>query len=387
MAWPVSPTNGQQTTIANVLYQYNSSLGVWTKVQLAQPPYISDGNNVTISGNLTIPGTMSAASFSVANIAVGNITASGNITAVRFNGNVVGNLTGTASNATFATLSATANTVAGANVTGQVPFAATANSVNGGNVIGQVNFAATANSVAGANVTGTVANATFSTSAGTAGTVTTNAQPNITSVGTLTSLTISGNLTAGNISGNIISGSNPISTTGNATVGNLNTSGIVGGAAATLFGTTLTTGANTTAGSITGNWTLTTGSRLQATYADLAEYYRADKHYEPGTVLEFGGEFEVTLAEDETTRVAGVVSTNPAMAMNSTCPGEAVAIALQGRVPCKVRGTIRKGDMLVSGGNGYARPAITPKLGTIIGKALQDYEGSDGIIEVVVGRL
>ncbi len=119
----------------------------------------------------------------------------------------------------------------------------------------------------------------------------------------------------------------------------------------------------------------------------MAEYYRADKYYAPGTVLEFGGEFEVTLAEDETNRVAGVVSTNPAMAMNSTCPGEAVAIALQGRVPCKVRGTIRKGDMLVSGGNGYARPTTNPKLGTIIGKALEDYDGSDGIIEVVVGRL
>ena len=39
----------------------------------------------------------------------------------------------------------------------------------------------------------------------------------------------------------------------------------------------LTTGANTTAGSITGNWTLTTGSRLTATYADLAEYYKGDE--------------------------------------------------------------------------------------------------------------
>jgi hypothetical protein len=43
--------------------------------------------------------------------------------------------------------------------------------------------------IAGANVTGTVANAT------TAGTVTTNAQPNITSVGTLTGLVVSGSIT------------------------------------------------------------------------------------------------------------------------------------------------------------------------------------------------
>jgi len=64
--------------------------------------------------------------------------------------------------------------------------------VIGANVTGEVSFAATANAVAGANVSGTVANATFATSAGTSGTVTTNAQPNITSVGTLISLDVDG---------------------------------------------------------------------------------------------------------------------------------------------------------------------------------------------------
>ena len=74
--------------------------------------------------------------------------------------------------------------------------------------------------------------------------------------------------------------------------------------------------------------------------------------------------------------------------MNSELTGEyVVALALQGRVPCKVRGKIRKGDMLVSGGQGYARPTIEPKLGTVIGKALQDFDGAEGVIEVVVGRL
>ena len=50
--------------------------------------------------------------------------------------------------------------------------------------------------ITGGNVTGDVANATYATSAGT---VTTNAQPNITSVGILTSLSSSGNITAGNL--------------------------------------------------------------------------------------------------------------------------------------------------------------------------------------------
>jgi hypothetical protein len=240
----------------------------------------------------------------------------------------------------------------------------------------------TLGSITGANVTGTVANATFATSAGsattatsagsattataatTAGTVTTAAQPNITSVGTLTSLNVTGNVTSGNVYAN---------------------SGTVG--AASVLTPILTTGANTIPGSITGNWTLTAGSRMEATYADLAEYYEADERYEPGTVLMFGGEKEVTIADDGTSKVAGVVSTNPAYVMNSTCPGLLTAIALQGRVPCKVRGKINKGDMLISGGNGFARPNQFPSMGTVIGKALQDFDGYEGVIEVAVGRL
>jgi hypothetical protein len=206
---------------------------------------------------------------------------------------------------------------------------------------------------------------TVSGSATTAGTVTTNAQPNITSVGTLTSLNVTNSITAGNVFAN---------------------SGTV--RATTLHGTALTTGANTTAGTITGNWTLTAGSKLQATYADLAEYYEGDQIYEAGTVLEFGGEKEVTLAKEETSRLAGVVSTNPAYIMNSDCSGDAVAIALQGRCPVKVKGPIYKGDMMVSAGNGYAKAVIiSPKIGTVLGKALENFEGTEGVIEIAVGRL
>ena len=158
-------------------------------------------------------------------------------------------------------------------------------------------------------------------------------------------------------------------------------------ATGTLITTTLNAGANTTSGSITGNWQLTPGSKLVTFSADLAEYYEADMLYEPGTVLEFGGEKEVTLAQDGTTRVAGVVSTNPAYVMNTGCPGYAVAIALQGRVPCKVRGKINKGDLMVSGGDGYARPANQPTVGMVLGKAIASYEGTGGVIEIAIGRL
>jgi hypothetical protein len=130
------------------------------------------------------------------------------------------------------------------------------------------------------------------------------------------------------------------------------------------------------------------GVSTTAKYADLAENYSADAAYEPGTVLEFGGDQEVTLAEEGTRKVAGVVSTNPAHLMNTGLEGEnVVALALTGRVPVKVTGYIRKGDMLVSAGDGRARASAMPQIGTVIGKALQDFDGSDGVIEVVVGRM
>lgn len=130
------------------------------------------------------------------------------------------------------------------------------------------------------------------------------------------------------------------------------------------------------------------GVATSAQYADLAENYTADQNYEPGTVLEFGGEFEVTIADDATRRVAGIVSTNPAYLMNSQCAGaHVVPLVLQGRAPCKVRGSVRKGDMLISGGEGYARPSANPSIGTIIGKSLEDFTGYEGVIEIAVGRM
>jgi hypothetical protein len=288
----------------------------------------------------------------------------------------------------------------------------------GGNVYAAAFYGAATGltSIPGANVTGTVANATHSS---TANTVVNAAQGNITSVGTLTGLSVaSGSITATTpilitqtwnnasvaftgIRQNITNTNSAVGSylmdlqvggtsqftvgrNGNINVGPSNAGGIT---AASIQVTTLTTGANTTAGTVTGNWTLSAGSRLNATYADLAEYYEADAYYEPGTVLEFGGDKEVTLAQDGTARVAGVVSTDPAYAMNTNCPGIAVAIALQGRVPTKVRGTVRKGDMMVSAGNGYARPWNNPQMGTVIGKALENFDGIEGVIEVAIGRL
>ena len=92
--------------------------------------------------------------------------------------------------------------------------------------------------------------------------------------------------------------------------------------------------------------------------------------------------------DENSARVAGVVSTNPAHLMNGGLRGSnVVPLALQGRVPCKVVGTVRKGDMMVSAGYGYAKASSSPSIGTVIGKSLANFDGDKGVIEVVVGRV
>jgi hypothetical protein len=125
-----------------------------------------------------------------------------------------------------------------------------------------------------------------------------------------------------------------------------------------------------------------------ARYADLAEKYLADAEYEPGTVLRLGGTAEVTIcATYESEAIAGIVSTDPAYLMNDALEN-GVAIALKGRVPCKVKGPVKKGDVLVSSSTpGHAE---VRKYGhrtnplAVLGKALQDFDGDTGVIEVMV---
>ena len=152
----------------------------------------------------------------------------------------------------------------------------------------------------------------------------------------------------------------------------------------------LTTGGAATAGTITGTWSLSAGSKMQATYADLAEYYEGDKEYSVGTVVVFGGEREITSSNVKADhRVAGVVSDNAAYVMNTDCPGIKTLIALQGRVPCRVVGKISKGDLLITSSiSGVAVSAGgDARAGTIIGKALENYDSDHiGTIEVAVGR-
>ncbi len=132
------------------------------------------------------------------------------------------------------------------------------------------------------------------------------------------------------------------------------------------------------------------GTATSARYADLAEYYRSDQQYEPGTVLVFGGEQEVTIStKQQDNTLAGVVTTKPGFIMNQELQDTGVCVALQGRVPCKVIGRVNKGEMLTTSNTpGYAVRAFTPQIGTIIGKALENKDYAEaGVIEVAVGRV
>jgi hypothetical protein len=195
------------------------------------------------------------------------------------------------------------------------------------------------------------------------GTLTTATQTNITSVGTLGSLSVTGNITGGNLITTGLASLSSIVKTGSNAVGNI-------GSASNYFNQVFATATT-------------------ALYADLAEKYTADQFYLPGTVVSFGGTAEVTASTTTNDRrIAGVVSAKPSYLMNAGLEAEHTAVvALQGRVPCLVQGPVAKGDMMVSAGNGRAQACDNPLTGAVIGKALENFDGIQGTIEVVVGRI
>jgi hypothetical protein len=154
--------------------------------------------------------------------------------------------------------------------------------------------------------------------------------------------------------------------------------------------TIITTGANNVGGTITGNWTLSAGSRLNATYADLAERFEADMPYAPGTVVELGGDKEITAVVEELSEsVFGVISNTAALMMNSASGNDQThpPVAVSGRVLVKVTGPVKKGERLVSAGNGTARAAKPGEVTAFntIGRSLA-YKEDDGLgtVEAIV---
>jgi len=147
-------------------------------------------------------------------------------------------------------------------------------------------------------------------------------------------------------------------------------------------------GSITSSGNITANFFV--GTAIQSRYADLAERFEADKSYAPGTVLCLGGSAEVTLEEEELSdNVFGVVSSGAGFLMNTNA-GEDVthpAIAVNGRVPVKVIGKVKKGDRLVSAGGGLARTGKKNELTAfnVIGRAIENKDDDgEGMVMAIV---
>ena len=345
------------------------------------PAFVYAGNgDIITSGNISVTGSASFGGLSSNQIYSGsnNVTVSGSTVNVAI------------ASSNIASFSSTGLTLTGA--------------VNGNTFNGVAVYGGTIGN-SGATLTGTLSTA---------------AQTNITSVGTLSSLAASGVITSGgNI--NVTSATNSTSTTS----GSIVTAGGIGVAQDAYIGGKLYVGGNTTfinttiinttdtlsaptiitgsggvypnanasvnLGTTSAYWNNVyavnfLGTSTTAKYADLAERYSADADYEPGTVVDFGGTAEVTISNINGSQyVAGVVSTNPAYMMNSDADG--LYIALVGRVPCKVTGPVEKGAMMVSNGDGTARMERNPKIGSVIGKALESFPDGVGVIEVVVGRL
>jgi hypothetical protein len=130
---------------------------------------------------------------------------------------------------------------------------------------------------------------------------------------------------------------------------------------------------------------LITGTATQAQYADLAEIFPTDDTgLEPGDVVHFSGDNKVSKCDhDAHTAVAGVISTEPGFLLNEG--GAGVKLAMTGKVPCKVQGSINAGDLMVSAGNGKARAESNPAVGTVIGKAIESHTSDgDGVINIMV---
>jgi hypothetical protein len=374
-------------TTAAGLVTFNTA----TRVAIAN----TSGTALSVVGNITGGNLLTGGLISLAgNITAGNLNAVG----ISLTGNVASPIS-TASNITGGNLNATGISLSGNVVSALVSAAAitTTANITGGNLLfgtgvvnGTGNISTTGN-ISGGNVLGThVGSVAFA-----AGTVS----------GT-------GNITGGNIIGthvgSVAFAAGSVSGTGNIDGGNLRTGGLIsatgGITGAGITGTSLTVGTGSVTlgniinsnanaigniGSAAAGFNTIFARSTSALYADLAEWYTADADYAPGTVLVFGGNQEVTLAVGiNDVRVAGVVSTNPAHIMNSGLKAPHVAaVALTGRVPTQVVGPVAKGDMMVTAGGGRAQACAEPRIGSVIGKALQDHPGGQGTIEIVVGRM
>ena len=297
-------------------------------------------NNMNVAGNVTAAGLTITGTASLNGVPIATTAPGGTATFVAINSTPVGNTT--PSTGAFTTLSASG----GAAITGSLT----------------VNGIPVATASGGAINSTPIGNATPSSGAFT----TLSASGVTTLASTLTAASFQGVI--GNVS------PNPGSFTTISVSGSITPVSNVG----------------INIGSVSNWFNNIYGTAIHAQYADLAERFESDQPLSAGTVVELGGPAEIMAAgEDLSENVFGVISTNAAYLMNSKAGVDSThpPVACQGRVPVKVIGKIRKGDRLVSAGNGFARAGSRSEINTwnVIGRALENKtDAGEGIIEAAV---
>ena len=393
---------------------------------IAATSFIGDGSQLTgIDATQIQNGTTSVATANDGDVTITRGgTLSATFTAAGMTGDVVGDVTGSADTLSTARAIALSGAVTGtANFDGStgITIATTATSDPTITLAGDLSGSATLTNLGDATLTATVGTlnqnttgsaaklttpraialsgsvtgtANFDGSTGITIATTNTADPTLTLAGDLSGSATFTNLGNATLTATIAANSVALGTdtTGNyvgtgATSGS-GISGSVSSEGGTFTVTSNATSANTANTIVfrdgSGNFTAgtITATATSAQYADLAEMYAADADIEAGTVVMFGGEGKVAACDSENCRaVAGIISTDPAHLMNSTQEG--VALALAGRVPCKVTGPVAAGDLMVSAGNGRAMANNDAAMGTVIGKAIEAHEGGEGVIEVL----
>jgi len=343
----VKTTSGNITSVAtltttgntSVMYNNAGEVGLSGNMTFDNTTNTFAVTNANIS-NLTVTGTLIAGDIAVSSIANGTSNVdiagvSGNITiSVAGNANVltvtntgiivsgtanVGNL-GTekilASDSITTTQQLISNVSSG---TAPLVIKSTTQVANlNVATAGLATFATTANAVAGANISGQVANALV------AGTVYTNAQPNITSVGTLTSLAVTGNTTTGNLIGVHANGNSNVNiatANGNVTIAAVgNTTLTVTGTGANIFGYANITG-NISAGNVNA------GNLLTANYSTAVITTAAQPNITSvGTLTSLAVTGNVTMANvvASTYDITGVA---PAVSAAGTTQGTGTVLA------------------------------------------------------------
>ena len=323
---------------------------------------ITDGSGAMSFGAAGATVTSDTSTDAERLIYVGSIT-TGALTAVTQDSGLTYNpSTGSLTSAAFIGSGASLTTLNGSNITTGTVAAARVATLNQ-NTTGTAGGLSSAVTV---SLTGDVTGSATFTSAGDTASITTTIAANSVALGTDTT----GNyVAAGATSGSGISGS-VSSEGGTFTVASNATNANTGSTIVFRDGS-----GNFSAGIITATST-------QARYADLAEMYAADGDIEAGTVVHFAGEGKLAACDEANHHaVAGIISTDPAYLMNTDQEG--VALAISGRVPCKVTGVVNAGDLMVSAGNGMAMANNSPAIGTVIGKAIESNEGGDAVIEVL----